>query len=145
MEALECSIVAHFIVSEVVKKVCLSSSTVLCVHGPFDVLFSDSVEVSWLSCAWFCCCWMWCADIINPLCCIKSAELTLYFCFDISWQVCLYIMLLTVHIQGDHLSGNIREFDSCQGNVSDFTKNQGNVGGENPVREKLPKTIHARI
>jgi len=54
-------------------------------------------------------------------------------------------MLLTVHIQGDHLSGNIREFDSCQGNVSDFTKNQGNVGGENPVMEKLPKTIHARI
>jgi len=26
--------------------------------------------------------------------------------------------------QGDHLSGNVGEFDSCQGNVRDFTKSQ---------------------
>jgi len=41
---------------------------------------------------------------------------------------------------GDHLSGNVRKFDSCQGNVRDFTKNQGNVRGKNLVGEKLPKT-----
>jgi len=30
-------------------------------------------------------------------------------------------------MQGDHRSGNVREFDSCQGNVGHFTKSQGNV------------------
>jgi len=39
-------------------------------------------------------------------------------------------------MQGDHLSGNVREFDSCQGNVRDFTENQGKVG-KNLVREKV--------
>jgi len=46
---------------------------------------------------------------------------------------------LCVDIHGDHLSGkpgNVREFDSCQRNVRHFTKNLGNV------REKLPKTIY---
>jgi len=54
-------------------------------------------------------------------------------------------------MQVDHLSGNVREFDSCQGNVREFdscqgnvrefTKNLGNVRRKNLGREKLPKTI----
>ena len=43
--------------------------------------------------------------------------------------------------QGDHLSGNVREFDSCQENVTDFTENQG----KNLVREKLPKTVYCKL
>ena len=39
------------------------------------------------------------------------------------------------------MSGNVREFDSCQGNVRDFTKSQG----KNLVREKLPKTVYAYL
>ena len=44
------------------------------------------------------------------------------------------------------MSGNVREFDSCQGNVRDFTKSQGNkCQGKNLVREKLPKTVYAYL
>ena len=50
-------------------------------------------------------------------------------------------LFMSHHVQGDHLSGNVREVDSCQGHVRDFSKSQGNVSEKNLVREKLPKTV----
>jgi len=40
-------------------------------------------------------------------------------------------------MQGKHLSGNVKSFDSCQGNVRDVTKSWG----KDLVREKRPITV----